>query len=121
VEETPRTDSAKQSPAEQRPVARTGEFSIANWSGYPEGIPKPEGPFRVVEGEEYTTARDLANRTNSALHRSDPAKYAGKDIHEIQPVKFGGSPTNLANKVALTRSQHAKYTTFWNRFLRSIK
>lgn len=30
--------------------------------------------------------------TLAALRQADTAKYAGKQIHEIQPVKFGGVP-----------------------------
>ncbi|MGK9123893.1 hypothetical protein M1D52_07220 [Olivibacter sp. SA151] len=38
----------------------------------------------------------------------------GFQIHEINSVKFGGSPTDLSNKILLTPSEHAKYTNFWN-------
>jgi hypothetical protein len=38
-----------------------GSFSISDWSGYPEGLPKPEGPFRLIEGSEYDAARKAAN------------------------------------------------------------
>jgi hypothetical protein len=97
-----------------------GEFSISNWDGYPAGAPKPGGPFRLVEGAEYDAARKAANNANSALHRADPS-LKGLDIHEIQPVKFGGSPTDIANKVALSRTEHAKLTTWWNRMQRGIR
>ncbi|MDI1432847.1 FG-GAP-like repeat-containing protein [Polyangium sorediatum] len=101
--------------------ARVGEFSVIDWSGYPTGAAKPTGPFRLLEGAEYQAAREAANKANVALRAADPARYAGKQIHEIHPVKFGGSPTAPANKVALTPSEHAKYTTFWNRLMRDIQ
>jgi hypothetical protein len=36
-------------------------------------------------------------------------------------VKFGGSPTDPANKIALTPAEHAQYTTFWNRLMRDLQ
>jgi RHS repeat-associated protein len=97
-----------------------GEFTIGDWNGYPEGIPRPQGPFRLLEGEEYEAARQAANKANAQLHRTDPSA-AGKHIHEIHPVKFGGSPTDPANKVYLSPAEHAKFTSWWNDFLRSLK
>ncbi|MCP4121758.1 MAG: hypothetical protein GY751_08385 [Bacteroidetes bacterium] len=93
--------------------------SQSDWTGYPDG-PKPKGPFRLLEGVEYEDARKLANKTNRALRKADPEKYFGKEIHEIQPVKFGGSPTDAANKIALTPGEHRRYNTFWDRMKRSI-
>ena len=97
-----------------------GSFSIFNWDGYPSNGIKPIGPFRLLEGDEYETARKAANAANDAMHKADPS-LQGLDIHEIQPVKFGGSPTDPANKIYLSRSVHSQYTVFWNRMMRSIK
>lgn len=93
---------------------------MVDWSGYPEGGEKLEGPFRVLEGQEQTTARNAANRANGQIHRADPS-LAGKEIHEIHSVKFGRDPTSLANKVPLSPSEHRAFTTFWARLLRSLK
>ncbi|UYZ61206.1 RHS repeat domain-containing protein [Hymenobacter latericus] len=102
-------------------VATSGEFSISDWSGYPHGgVPKPKGPFRLLEGSDYATARTSANKANAKIHKQNPA-LKGKDIHEIQPVKFGGSPTDPNNKVPLTRKEHAQYTTWWNNLQKSLK
>lgn len=101
-------------------IAREGEFSIFDWSGYPESLAKPSGPFRLLEGQEYEAARGAANQANRGLHKADPS-LAGKQIHEIQPVKFGGNPTDPANKLALSRQEHAQATTWWNRLLRDVK
>jgi len=98
-----------------------GMFSITDWTGYPSGVARPKGPFRLLQGAKYDTARKAANRANAALRRADPTKYAGKHIHEIQPVKYGGSPTDPANKIALTPKEHAKYTTCWNRLQRKLE
>jgi hypothetical protein len=48
---------------------KTGEFFIDDWTGYPEDLPKPDGPFRILEGEEYNKARDIANKTNANIHK----------------------------------------------------
>lgn len=94
------------------------EFEIEDWAEYPEG-PRPEGPFRLLEGEEYENARDLANKTNRELHKEHP-EWDGLQIHEIQPVKFGGSPTDLNNKIALTPEEHSEYTVWWNNHQRQM-
>lgn len=87
-------------------------FSRVDWSSYPEGAPKPKGFYRILEGEEYDTARKLANSVNNGLHRSNPS-LAGLDIHEIHPVKFGGSPSDTMNKLFLTRKEHNEFSAFW--------
>ena len=98
---------------------KTGEFFIDDWNGYPDA-PKPDGPFRILEGTEYTDARNLANKTNANIHRNR-LDLKGTQIHEMHPVKFGGSPTDIDNKIALSPKEHAKYTAFWNKVLREQK
>ncbi len=55
------------------------------------------------------------------LRRQKPSLHLGKEVHEVHPVKFGGSPTSSLNKLRLTPSDHRGYTTFWNRLQRSIE
>jgi hypothetical protein len=98
-----------------------GSFSVFNWNGYPTGGVKPIGPFRLLEDAEYQSARKLANSTNATMRRATPEVFKGLQIHEIHPVKFGGSPTDVSNKLFLTPSQHAQYTNFWNILMRSNK
>src|SRR5579862_6116736 len=107
-------------PLESPQTFRAGTFSVANWSGYPEGLPRPDGPFRLLEGAEYNEARAAANSANRALRRANPGQYAGQEIHEIQPVKFAGSPTAPANKIALPPLQHREVTAWWNAAMRQI-
>lgn len=95
-----------------------GYFQIIDWTVYPEGE-RPSGPFIILEGEEYNAARDEANSTNAQLHRQNPS-LKGLQIHEVHPVKFGGSPTELSNKLFLTPKEHAKFTVWWNRLLREM-
>ncbi|HEV2987795.1 MAG TPA: RHS repeat-associated core domain-containing protein [Candidatus Angelobacter sp.] len=98
-----------------------GAFSIHDWSGYPRGLPRPSGPFRILQGEEYTTARAAANQANRTLRQANPQTYGGQQVHEIHPVKFGGSPTAPANKAPLAPAVHSQYTTWWNALLRSLQ
>jgi hypothetical protein len=102
---------------EGEPGYSNGEFSITNskWEQYPTdgNVPKPEGPFRMVEGQEYADALKAKNAANAKMHAADPS-LKGKHIHEIKPVKFGGSPTDPNNKVVLDPDVHSQYTTFWN-------
>ena len=99
-----------------------GSFNIYDWTGYPTvgNVPRPTGTFRILQGAEYDNARNLANRTNELL-KQQGVFPRGADVHEIHPVKFGGSPTDLSNKVSLPRSTHSQYTTWWNRLQRSIR
>ena len=103
-------------------VFAEGSFSIFDWTGYPTvgNVPKPTGSFRILEGAEYDAARKLANQTNEVLKRSGVFPR-GTDIHEIHPIKFGGSPTDLSNKIALPRPTHVQYTNWWNNLLRIMK
>ena len=101
-------------------AAPEGSFSIVDWSGYPANLPKPTGPFRLLEGAEYDAARAAANQANRVIHGADSA-LDGLQVHEIQPVKFGGSPTDPLSKIALTPQQHATVTTWWNQLQRDIE
>jgi RHS repeat-associated protein len=98
-----------------------GGFSIVDWAGYPRGIPRPGGPFRLVEGAEYDAARDAANLANNALRRQQGLVGQPVDIHEVQPIKFGGSPVDPANKIVVPRDLHRQeITPWWNQLLRDI-
>jgi RHS repeat-associated protein len=103
------------------PQLRPGEFSISNWTGYPAGVPKPQGPFRLLGGEEYQAARNAANAANKAL-RKDINHVGEYDLHEIQPVKFNGSPSSVDNKIILDRSLHRQQVTpWWNALQRALE
>ena len=92
---------------------RSGSFSISDWSAYPAGVPRPQGPFRIVEGAEYDAARTAANKANAATRREQGLVGQPVDVHEIQPVKFGGSPTDPANKAIPPRDVHRQQVTPW--------
>ena len=101
--------------------AKPGEFNIVDWKGYPDGVPKPTGPVRLVEGAEYEAARKAANSANSKIRRDNNLTGQAVDVHEVQPVKFGGSPTDPANKVILDRSLHRQEVTpWWNELQKDV-
>jgi hypothetical protein len=108
-------------PEAEVPRAIEGSFSIIRWVGYPAHLPKPTGPFRLLSGREYDAARGAADRADRAIRDADPAAYAGKEIHEIQPVKFGGNPIDLSNKIALTPLEHSAVTVWRYRLMRELQ
>ena len=91
--------------------AKPGEFNIIDWKGYPDRVPKPQGPFRLVEGVEYDIARKAANTANNKMRKTNNLRGLLIDIHEVKPVKFGGSPINPGNKVILDRNLHRQQVT----------
>ena len=97
-------------------------FSIIDWKGYPSGVPKPEGPVRLLEGAEYDAARKAANKANNKIRKKKNLRGQPVDVHEIKPVKFGGSPTDPANKAILDRSLHRQQVTpWWNKLLKDVR
>jgi hypothetical protein len=85
----------------------------------PDVVPYPSGEINPRTGAAYKSARQLADRINQTLRRAFGAGQAGQDIHEINPVKLGGSPTDLANKVGLPRPLHRQVTA-WFRQLQDL-
>jgi hypothetical protein len=110
-------------PEPPTPEFPPGSFSVVDWGKYPTvgGVPKPEGAvFRLLEDPEYQDALKAKDAANNAMHKADPS-LKGLDIHEIHPVKLGGSPTDIANKIPLTRAEHSPYTTWWRDLQRYIE
>ena len=113
-------DSAN-SIASNTTVFPPGSFSISDWTGYPAGVPKPQGPFRIIDGTEYNDARNAANKANAAIRRNQGLVGQAVDIHEIQPVKFGGSATDPTNKIILPRNVHRQQVTpWWNQIQKDL-
>lgn len=96
------------------------QLNRLNWEGYPDGAPRPKGYYRLLDGDEYNAARKVANSVNHNLHKQFP-ELADFEFHEILPVKFGGSPSDLINKIPLTPDNHRKFTVFWNRIMRGLE
>lgn len=79
---------------------------------------KPSGPFRIIEGEEYRSSRSIANKANDKIRRTKGLRGVSVDIHEVHPIKFGGSPSDQKNKVVLDRAFHRKNVTpWWNKVM----
>jgi hypothetical protein len=47
--------------------------------------------------------------------------YKDKDVHEIHTVKFGGDPTDKANKIVLLRANHRVVSDWWERQKRNLQ
>jgi len=43
------------------------------------------------------------------------------EIFEIHPVILGGSPTDPANKVVLSRTEHMQAVVYWNRVIAEMR
>ena len=100
---------------------KPGSFSIIDWAGYPSDVPKPQGPFRLVDGTEYNAARKAADAANRSLRRQQGLGGQPVDVHEVQPIRFGGSPTDPTNKLILPRDIHRQLVTpWWNKLQREL-
>ena len=75
-------------------------------------LPRPSGPFRVVEGVEaeaaFTRAR-LANRALLARYE----ELIGSELVEVHPVLLGGDPETIENKRAVDGQTHRELVAFW--------
>ena len=115
--------------AAQRAVESTvslpeGSFSVRNWTGYPANLPKPTGPMRLLEtgSDQLISAQRAKAAINDELRQAFGLRSVNMDIHEIQPVKFGGSPTDLTNKILISRDLHQQVVTpFWNQLQQQIE
>jgi hypothetical protein len=79
--------------------------------------------LRILSPAEYAEARAAADTMNAAIRRELPLwSNAGLEWHEIKPVIFGGSPTDLANKIPLPRGFHrSQVSPWWLNLQRSVK
>ena len=44
----------------------------------------------------------------------------GREVHEVLPIIFGGSPTDPKNKILVTPDEHAQYVLYWNKLYRDL-
>jgi hypothetical protein len=112
-------DWTKEQAADKGPIPE-GSFSIRDWTGYRTGFQMPEGPFRLIQGPEYIAARNAANQANRKIHAAEPS-LEGKQIHDVQPVKFGGDPVDIENKLPLDQTEHSDLTNWWNQLQRNLQ
>jgi hypothetical protein len=98
-----------------RDKANRGEyFDFPEFPGYLDRVPKPVASPRIIRDNEYKIARNAANNANKAF------RVQGKQVHEILPVKFGGSPTDPANKILLSQPDHVEISIWWRTIQRLI-
>lgn len=82
---------------------------------------QPAGPFRLLEGAEYNAARNAANKANREIRKDQGLVGVRVDVHESNPVKFGGSPTDINNKEILPRDVHRQQVTpWWNKLQKDL-
>ena len=55
----------------------------------------------------------------SIIHTPSSRTF-GKEIHEINPIVFGGSPTDPKNRALVPLEQHAEIVVWWNRTFRRV-
>jgi hypothetical protein len=113
--------------AVNRADARAFTITREGWTGYPTvgGVPRPTGPFRLLNRAENDAARRLSlnpiRQFRDRIHAPNTV-----DIHHIQPLEFGGQPANPRNFFPLRNwvsrnNQHALYTNWWNALQRDIE
>jgi hypothetical protein len=88
-------------------------FRIVGWKNYPSWATRPTGWMRPINGAEYAASGGAKTATNGGIRRGSGGQLGGYDIHEWQPTKFNGSPTDLANKAALPEEMHSELTIWW--------
>jgi hypothetical protein len=88
-------------------------------------------PFVGMSPDLMETIASTFNDFIESLAKSKPLEGAqdpesrlinkGKEIFELQPILSGGSPTDPANKVVLTREQHIEAVNSLNKFIKELK
>jgi len=87
-------------------------------------IPMDFKYLRNYGGTLYECLRQLQSKSQQADKDLGPLPNPtalGKEIHEIQPIVFGGDPIDSQNKVLLSPEEYAPYVVWWNRKYREVK
>ena len=90
---------------------------------YPAGRTRPVGPVELIPEAEYEAAKWQKVAANQQL-REQHANFfdtTWADIHEPHPIRFGGHPTDMANKEILHPPDHWEVTAWWNALQRWIE
>ncbi len=74
-------------------------------------------------------AENLAPSFSEFLRQLDASGVSGEanpntggmEIHEINPIVFGGSPTDEKNKALVPPAKHAELARFWNKMYRNVR
>src|SRR5262245_7598992 len=79
-------------------------------------LPLSDESIEIVASTFSEFVRCLAESGESAQMNVD---LVGKEVHEIHPVCFGGSPTDPENKTFVPPDKHAELCRFWNKSYRN--
>ena len=88
------------------------------WKGYPKGVRKPTGPFRLAPTSEVASLRSEFKRVRAQFRKAwqlqNPGKIWNNDwrVHHVKPLKFGGK-NEYSNFEILDKNLHDKLTRFW--------
>jgi hypothetical protein len=77
--------------------------------------------FIVVLAQNFVSFLEFLFQMSRALQKMGSSPYAAKEIFEIKPVILGGSPTDPANKVILTREGHIEAVKYWNKLIKNLR
>lgn len=107
-------------------VPVTVSYSLAPWAWdfYPALLEKPLAPLTMIKGEAYEVARKSTNKSNRSIRAKSPEWSKAEwnhEVHELHPVKFGGSPTAAENKVVIPAEVHYEFTAWWNDLQKNIE
>ena len=64
---------------------------------------------------EFLTILEEAKSDDDSSLPQINMSAVGKEVHEIHPIVFGGSPTDDKNKALVPSEEHAKLSVFWNK------
>ena len=79
-------------------------------------VPRPEGPFRVLLGQELETQWVKGHRTRRDLLFQHQA-LAGHELADVHPVPLAGDPEDEANLRAVGVEHRASLAAFWNKIV----
>jgi hypothetical protein len=80
-------------------------------------IPLSERFARDVGATIADLVRELG-ASPAPPRKTNPA-FAGKEVHHVQPVAFGGDSLHPSNQLALPTADYAKLVVWWNRKYRA--
>lgn len=98
---------------------RTAPASVVNLPFIPMTFEHVAPLSSSIDGFVSRMARENPLEPGQRPGQVNP-QLIGKEIHEVMPIVFGGSPTDRENKAFLPTLQYAEYVVWWNRKYREI-
>jgi hypothetical protein len=75
----------------------------------------------VVLAPNFVSFLESLYQMPTGPRKVESSPFAGKEIFEIKPIILGGSPTDSANKIILTRDEHIEAVKYWNKLIMELK